>query len=57
MTQPQMYEELQGFIETARKKSPVDPHISYFERVLESSAKDPKVLLNLYEYVHNRGGF
>lgn len=57
MTKSEMYAELEGYIEKARKSSPVDPHISYFERVLESAAKDIPSLTNLYEYVKNRGGF
>jgi hypothetical protein len=57
MTEPEMYAELQGYIEKARRNSPVDPHISYFERVLESAYKDTQSLITLYEYVKNRGGF
>jgi len=57
MTEPEMYAELKGYIDKARKSTPVDPHVSYFERVLESAAKDLQSLTNLYEYVKNRGRF
>lgn len=50
--------ELTEYLELAKLKfGYIDPHISYFNRMIEDAAKHEKSLQILYDYIKENDGF